>query len=405
METAKRNIHILYNRHIQPLVRRLSLTSVTTAATDTTESTLANDTPSDNNPQDQQQQPPTTKMTHTLPTSSLALPLNSLILVTGANGYIATNIIYELLLLGYRVRGTVRSADKGEALKPIFSSNPNYSYVVVSDLTDGHAWDRACEGVDGIIHLATIVSFSGDPDQVIPPTVAGATNILSSAVKAGTVKRFVYTSSSTAALNPVLNTELTVTSETWNEESEKKAYAAHPGPYPADNAFYAYGASKTAAERAVWKFTEEEKPGFVVNTVLPNANIGRVLNPPPGITGSFAIDVLHGDGKYTAMFPPQWFVDVIDDARVHIAALIDEDVKGERLFAFAKEFNWGDMVDAVRKVRPEAKGLLEKKEGEGRDLSLVPENVRAERLLGKWWGQEGWKDLEESVRENLAGVE
>jgi hypothetical protein len=39
-----------------------------------------------------------------------------------------------------------------------------------------------------------------------------------------------------------------------------------------------YSASKMQSEQAAWKFMEEEKPGFVFNTVLPNANIGYILS-------------------------------------------------------------------------------------------------------------------------------
>jgi len=40
---------------------------------------------------------------------SYFLPLGSRILVTGANGYIASHVVDKLLGLGYLVRGTVRA--------------------------------------------------------------------------------------------------------------------------------------------------------------------------------------------------------------------------------------------------------------------------------------------------------
>lgn len=39
-----------------------------------------------------------------------------------------------------------------------------------------------------------------------------------------------------------------------------------------------YSASKTEAERAAWKWVEENKPNFVLNTVQPNFNVSRSLN-------------------------------------------------------------------------------------------------------------------------------
>lgn len=39
-----------------------------------------------------------------------------------------------------------------------------------------------------------------------------------------------------------------------------------------------YSASKTEAERGAWKWVKENKPGFVLNTVLPNFNVSDALN-------------------------------------------------------------------------------------------------------------------------------
>ena len=58
------------------------------------------------------------------------------VLVTGANGYIASWIVLTLLQQGYSVRGTVRTAEKGEGLKQsMLKREPakakNFEYVVI----------------------------------------------------------------------------------------------------------------------------------------------------------------------------------------------------------------------------------------------------------------------------------
>ena len=373
MEIAKRNIHILYRRHVRPILRRMSLTA-------------------------DGSDPSHEKSTFVFPEQDLALPLGSLILVTGATGYIASHIINELLILGYRVRGTVRSEEKGASMKKAFNDDANFETVVVADLTDAHGFDKAVEGCDGVIHAASVVNFSPDPNEVIPATVAGATNVLRSAVKAGSVKRVVYTSSSVAATMPILDTEFKIGKETWNDTTVEKVKAMKE-PYKPEGAMEVYGASKTEAEKAVWKFVQEEEPGFVVNCVLPNANFGRILSVK-GFTASIAPGVLKGE--FDMMLPPQWFVDVQDDARVHVAALIDKTVKDERIFAFARAFDWNDMFDAVRKARPEAKTIPERLPPHGKDLSEV-NNADGPLLLSKWFSQTTWKSLEDIIRENLEG--
>ena len=36
----------------------------------------------------------------------------------------------------------------------------------------------------------------------------------------------------------------------------------------------------------------------------------------------------------------EWYIDVQDTARLHVAAVINPDVQNERIFGFADPFNW-----------------------------------------------------------------
>lgn len=68
---------------------------------------------------------------------------------------------------------------------------------------------------------------------------------MQAADKESTIKRFVYTSSSTAALTPKPDVEIQVTKDTWNEETVKDAWGSSPTPWSV------YGASKTSGEQEV----------------------------------------------------------------------------------------------------------------------------------------------------------
>jgi len=58
------------------------------------------------------------------------------VLVTGANGYIGSWVVLQLLEKGYTVRGTVRSSKKGEHLKSLFGTyGQKFELVVVADIT------------------------------------------------------------------------------------------------------------------------------------------------------------------------------------------------------------------------------------------------------------------------------
>ncbi len=116
-----------------------------------------------------------------------------------------------------------------------------------------------------------------NPHEVIPGTVAGTANALATAAGEPSVKRFVLTSSSAAALIPKPDDPLVVTAETWNEEAV--AFAYRDPPYEPERGYPVYAASKTLAEKETWKFVRERKPTFVLNAVLPNINFGASLDP------------------------------------------------------------------------------------------------------------------------------
>ena len=229
----------------------------------------------------------------------LALPKGSLILVTGATGFIGSHVVNEALKAGYRVRGTSRSQERAGYTIKVFENHPNYSTAVVKDVSIPGAWDDAMQDVDAVVHMATDVSFNPDPNEVVKPTEEGVRNILRSATKAATVKRFVLTSSSSAVLIPHANKEITVSVNDWCQEALDEAWK--PPPYEPERAFYTYAASKVAGEKALWKFMKDEKPAFVANAVLPNFNAGTILTSG-GPTGSSVESLLKGD---VPPFPPR----------------------------------------------------------------------------------------------------
>lgn len=346
--------------------------------------------------------PDTSSMTHTLPQQDLAFPLNSIILVTGATGFIASHVIREALSLGFRVRGTVRSEEKATTTKTTHANNPRYSTAVVPDVSVPGAFKNAIKDVSGVIHLASDTSLEGDPERVITAVKAATVEVLKAAAAESSVKRVVLTSSSSAATYPKPGVKFHIDANTWNDDAVKLAWETPEADRDAAYGFTVYAASKTEGERAAWQFMREQQPGFVLNAVLPNFNIGVVLpEVNPGQTGSGTIKAYHG--QVDEFFPPQYIVNVTDDARVHVAALIDRTVKDERLFAFAYPFNWNDILEAIRVVRPNAK-VIPNVKGLQRDESTV-DNQQCVELMAKWFGQDDWTSIEESVRQNLEHIE
>ena len=98
-------------------------------------------------------------------------------------------------------------------------------------------------------------------------------------------------------------------------------------------------------------------------------------------------------------FPPQWYVDVRDVARVHVAALLEADVQNERLFAFAGTYNYSKIVDILKKIDPSRQHYPPPVENEGEDLTTTDTDRPIELL--KRIGRPGFIGMEESLRAQM----
>lgn len=77
-----------------------------------------------------------------------AISPGSWVLVTGVNGFIASHVADQLLAAGYKVRGSVRNADKAKWMYDVFSpyGKGNFELVEIADLTVEGAFDEAVNG-------------------------------------------------------------------------------------------------------------------------------------------------------------------------------------------------------------------------------------------------------------------
>lgn len=332
---------------------------------------------------------------------STIVPVGGLVLVTGVNGFVGSHIASCLLGLGYKVRGTVRSADKASWIREAMTerhSNSSFEVVLVPDITITGAWDEAIKGVEGIVHVAGNMSFGPDPNKIITPMVNGIKNLLQVASQEPSVKRFVFTSSNRAISPQINGKEVTLDASMWNESAVEKAW--HPGPYEADRAWDVYSALKTQSEQEVWKFSRERNPMFVTNSVLPCFVVGPLLHPKqPGSSSKLVLDFWKNpkENEGLQQFGASWFVDAQDTALLHVAALTYEDVRDERLLGFAGTFNYNSWLDIFRQLDPSRDWPSDDPDQEF-DLCRVDDDRELE-LLARF-GQRGWTSFFDSVRMN-----
>ena len=124
----------------------------------------------------------------------------STVLVTGGSGFIGSHCIVQLLAAGHRVRTTVRSLDREDAVRAMLRQGgvepgERLSFVE-ADLRRDAGWPEAVAGCDYVLHVAS--PFPPDipqhEDELIVPARDGALRVLRAARDAG-VRRVVLTSS------------------------------------------------------------------------------------------------------------------------------------------------------------------------------------------------------------------
>lgn len=123
-------------------------------------------------------------------------------LITGVAGFIGSNLLEDLLLLGQTVIGlddfsTGHRANLDDVLKRPLAGKAHFR-MIEGDIRDLDTCRSACEGVDYVLHHAALGSVPwsmDDPLRTNSVNVDGFVNMLVAA-KDACVRRFVYASSS-----------------------------------------------------------------------------------------------------------------------------------------------------------------------------------------------------------------
>jgi len=242
------------------------------------------------------------------------------VLVTGISGYIGQHCAAELLKKGYAVRGSVRSLSKTDAvtngIKTVVDPKGNLEYCELNLLKD-EGWDKAMEGCDYVLHVASpyVSSEPKDENDLIKPAVEGTQRALKSAKKAG-IKRVVLTSSVASMLGDINGSD--INQDSWTNVNAKNATA--------------YLKSKTLAEKSAWDFINAQEGENKLELVVVNP--GPVYGPT--LSGNLSGESMNMfKNMITGKMPmlPKAAVnmsDVRDVAAIHVQALENEKANGKR---------------------------------------------------------------------------
>lgn len=317
------------------------------------------------------------------------------VLLTGANGFLGSHILSELLNRGFFVRSVVRSQVKADQIARDFPSfKSKMDFGIVPDMTVSGAFNEVVKSTppfDAVLHQASPFLFSaiGNNAEFLDPAVKGTTEILKSIkAHAPEVKRVIYTSSCAAVLNfnaPVGTTPQKVyTEDDWYPITYDEALAGNKAD--------AYRASKKFAELAAWNFVKEEKPNFDLVCLNPPMIYGplrhTVFNVEDINESNARIYSNFVDSSKDAPLPlngVHMYVDVRDLAIAHVKAVTTPGAGGQRIIVSSKSISSQDISDIFRKNFPE----LEQRTPIGKPgTDSLPEgaytisNEKVKKLLG-----------------------
>lgn len=250
-------------------------------------------------------------------------------LVTGATGFLGTNLVVELLKQGWDVRASGSRANGTPYLQALAVE------YVAADITKPEDCAKLADGCDVVFHVAGDTSFwKRQYARQRQINIEGTRNIAEACVAAG-VKRLIHTS----------------TADVFGYSEDGQAVTeGHPFNYV--NMDYNYGETKVAGDEVARSYQSDAldvvliHPGFMIGPYDHTLQVGRVF---------FELK----DGKIPA-YPPggSSFCHVTEVAKAHIAAA-NKGRAGESYICAGMPYSnlpfadfFGQMADAVNTKRP-----------------------------------------------------
>jgi|TARA_A100001011_G_scaffold52418_1_gene50518 dihydroflavonol-4-reductase len=258
----------------------------------------------------------------------------SKVLLTGISGYIAMHCAKELLVRGYEINATVRNLDKVDAISDAlaqYSLDPSKINFYKTDLLSNENWDKAIEGCDNVLHVASPYPFKQpkDENELIKPAVEGTERVVSLALK-NNIKKIVVTSSVAAISSGHTKSE-------YSEQDWSMVEKAIP----------AYPKSKALAEKKAWELIKSSKTKTELTVLNPAGVIGPSLTSDISSTQILIAGLING--KIPINLPLHLgYVDVRDVALAHIIALENSKSNGERIILSNTELWTKDVSKILR---------------------------------------------------------
>lgn len=265
------------------------------------------------------------------------------VLVTGANGYVASYLVQKLLEEGLSVHAAVRHPDNDDKvghLKQLAENHPGKIRFFSSDLLVEGSYREAMQNCELVYHTASpFTTEVKDPQkELIDPAVNGTASVLNTTKEISSVKRVVLTSSCAAIYTDASDTQRApqgkITEDIWNNTASLD--------------YQPYSFSKTLAEQKAWEIAGSQEQWDLV-TINPSLVLGPPLNPHHTTSESMNILKMMGDGTMKTGAPKLGIglVDVREVAEAHYQAGFNPKAEG-RYICSAHNTNFLEMAQSLR---------------------------------------------------------
>ena len=269
------------------------------------------------------------------------------VLVTGGSGFVACELIQQLLAGGYSVHTTVRSLANEAKLHPLRSLQRQYPgqlTVFEADLLVPGSFAAAMAGCATVHHTASPFllpeKIKDGRRQLLEPALEGTRNVLHTVNAAPSVTRVVMTSTIGAIFGDYIDVlemkDRTLSEEYFNTTSTLETYPYH--------------FSKVEAEKEAWRICKEQDRWSLV-TVNPGLVLGPSLTPASASGSLFLLNGMLAGHYFYGL--PDWSmatVDVREVAQAHIAVARLASAQGRYILAARQTVTLVEMSKILRKV-------------------------------------------------------
>ncbi|KAL1522998.1 hypothetical protein AB1Y20_017961 [Prymnesium parvum] len=249
--------------------------------------------------------------------------------VTGASGYLGAEIVWQAVAQGHSVTAIVRDAAAAARVLP-----RGTRLLPMADLTEAAAAARAAEGVDAVIHTASVFRRCADMEaELVLPNLRMAEAMARACAASGA--RLVLTSSMAAvrgATQPPRD-GVAYTVDDWNRVSRRSG-----------GGMEAYQYSKMASERRAREMAAEL--GVELVCLCPS----MILGPPRDAASScFSVEMVRRWLDGTAPVSSLLVCDVRDCAAAHINAAVAPRLQAQRYIVSCEaRLAASDAAEAIR---------------------------------------------------------